>query len=192
MCWQVRQWRSRRIVALKYVFGSLIPCIMMYWVKMEESKESGDHRDEAVTEQADVVARQRVGPTHVLAGLIRALHMWISRPERLCESVLVMLSPAEIGQIVAVAEGVLRAPQTAEFVDAPNDVDPSARLAAVEVLRLVAKFRVRSRRGMCVRVCLHVHVHVLLCSHPLPMVLSPATKRNRPRPSKTPPPPSWP
>lgn len=167
---------------------------MMYWVKMEESKESGDHRDEAVTEQADVVARQRVGPTHVLAGLIRALHMWISRPERLCESVLVMLSPAEIGQIVAVAEGVLRAPQTAEFVDAPNDVDPSARLAAVEVLRLVAKFRVRSRRSMCVRVCLHVHVHVhvLLCITPFAHGLSPATKRNRPRPSKTPPPPSWP
>ena len=31
---QVRRWRSRRLVALKYVFGSLIPCVMMYYVKI--------------------------------------------------------------------------------------------------------------------------------------------------------------
>lgn len=30
---QVRRWRSRRLVALKYVFGSLVPAVMFYYAK---------------------------------------------------------------------------------------------------------------------------------------------------------------
>lgn len=125
----VRRWRLKRLWGLKYVFGALLPAIVLYH-DLDSKRVAPPPLPGEPPSNATSRGPAAIGGSVLMRKTVEALLAWVQRRTPLADSAVCFTSPLEFAQLRVIAEVACRA----------HGHDAATRAAGAQLTEALAQF----------------------------------------------------